>query len=366
MSSLSCGIVGLPNVGKSSLANVLAKMQVAESANYPFCTIEPNHFTVSIKDDRLQKLAAIAGSQKIIESQIDLWDIAGLVKDASKGEGLGNKFLANIREVDAIVQVIRCFENNDITHVYNNVDPLRDKEIIEYELILADLDSIENRLPKLLKKKDPESQKEADLLKKIEIMLRNDKMPYQHLHELEVDKKEIKKLQLLTTKPILYLLNISEDDSKDDKYIQNPHCKAVIEKVGQGNYIAFPIKLETDCLGLDETERDEMLESLELPKDNINKLLKKCFDILNLKSFFTVGPKEAHSWTIENGFTAPQAAGVIHSDFEKGFIRAETISYDDYIKYNGEQGAKNNGKSRTEGKEYVVQDGDVMHFLFNN
>ena len=366
MASLSCGIVGLPNVGKSSLANILAKMQVAESANYPFCTIEPNHFTVSIQDERLEKLAAIANSQKIIESQIDLWDIAGLVKGASTGEGLGNKFLANIRECDAIVQVIRCFDNPDVTHVYDSVDPLRDKEILECELMLADLDSIEKRLPKLLKDKRPESQREAELLQMIECILKSGNMANTYISSSKDEKKEINALQLLTTKPILYLLNISEDDSTNDNYLKNPHCQALLTKISKDDYVAFPIKLEADCVGLSEEEKNEMLDSFDFPKDSINTLLKKCYSILNLQSFFTIGPKEAHAWAIPKGCTAQQSAGVIHTDFEKGFIRAETIGYNDYIKYNGEQGAKTAGRNRTEGKEYVVQDGDIMHFLFNN
>jgi GTP-binding protein YchF len=314
----------------------------------------------------LKKLAAIANSQKIIESQINLWDIAGLVKGASTGEGLGNKFLANIREVDAIVHVIRCFENPDVTHVYDDVDPLRDKEIIEYELILSDLESIQKRLPKLIKDKKPEAIREVELLKIMEEILKKGQMANTYITSSPEEKKEIKALQLLTTKPILYLLNISEEDSLNDNYLKNPHCQAIINKIDKNDYVAFPIKFEADFVGSSDEEKNEMLDSFGFPKDNIDKLLQKCYSILNLHSFFTIGPKEAHAWAIPKVCTAPQAAGVIHSDFEKGFIRAETVAYDDYIKYNGEQGAKTAGKHRTEGREYIVKDGDIMHFLFNN
>lgn len=363
---LSCGIVGLPNVGKSSLANILAKMQVAESANYPFCTIEPNHFMIAVLDERIEQLAEIANSQKIIETQIDIWDIAGLVKGASSGDGLGNKFLSNIREVDAIIHVIRCFENPDVTHVYETVNTVRDKEIVEYELIMADLESIESRIPKLEKKKDEESKKDLDYLKRMKTILESNKMCNTFIPSTSEEEKIIKKLQLLTTKPVIYLCNISEEDSMDEKYKNNLQYQEFIKQIPEQNVIAFPIKSEADLVGLSEDERKEMIESFGLVKDNVKGLINKCYSLLGLQSFFTVGPKEARSWSIKKGSTAPQAAGVIHTDFEKGFIRAETISFDDYIKYKGESGARNSGSLRTEGKDYVVKDGDVIHFLFNN
>ncbi len=367
MSILNCGIVGLPNVGKSTLANILAKMQVAEAANYPFCTIEPNSFIVSIKDERLEKLASIAGSQKIIYSQLGIHDIAGLVRGASKGEGLGNKFLSHIREVDAIIHVIRCFEDKDVTHVYDDVNSMRDKEIIEYELIESDLSSIENRISKVEKKAKSDSEAKEDLaiLLKLQELLKQGKMASEFVPSSENEEKFLRTCQLLTTKPMIYLCNISESDMEDDGYKNNKHYKALLEHVKEENIVVFPIKFESDFVGIDDEEKEAMMKEFGFNVNNIQKLLKKCYAILKLQSFFTVGPKEAHSWTIRNGWTAPKAAGVIHNDFEKGFIRAETISYDDYINYNGEQGAKNAGKARTEGKEYIVQDGDILHFLFN-
>lgn len=367
MSILNCGIVGLPNVGKSTLANILAKMQVAEAANYPFCTIEPNSFIVSIKDERLEKLASIAGSEKIIYSQLGIHDIAGLVKGASKGEGLGNKFLSHIREVDAIIHVIRCFENSDITHVYDTIDPLRDKEIIEYELIEADLESIIGRISRLEKKakSDKDAKEDLEILLKIQNLLKEGKMASEFQPFSEFEEKFLKTAQLLTTKPMIYLCNVSDSDFENDKYKNNQYYQALLTQVKEENIIVFPIKFESDFIGISDEEKDEMMCEFGFNVNNIQKLLKKCYEILNLQSFFTVGPKEARSWTIVKGWSAPKAAGVIHNDFEKGFIRAETISYDDYVNYNGEQGAKNAGKMRTEGKEYIVQNGDVMHFLFN-
>jgi GTP-binding protein YchF len=367
MSILNCGIVGLPNVGKSTLANILAKMQVAEAANYPFCTIEPNSFIVSIKDERLEKLAKIANSEKIIYSQLGIHDIAGLVKGASKGEGLGNKFLSHIREVDAIVHVIRCFENSDITHVCDTIDPIRDKEIIEYELIESDLESILGRITRLEKKakSDKEAKEDLETLLKIQEFLKQGKMASEFQPSSEREEKFVRTAQLLTTKPVIYLCNISDADFENDKYKNNKYYQALLTQVKEEEMIVFPIKFESDFIGVSDEEKEEMMREFGFNVDNIQKLLKKCYETLNLQSFFTVGPKEARSWTIVKGWGAPKAAGVIHNDFEKGFIRAETIAYDDYIQYNGEQGAKNAGKMRTEGKEYVVQNGDVMHFLFN-
>lgn len=367
MSILNCGIVGLPNVGKSTLANILAKMQVAEAANYPFCTIEPNSFIVSIRDERLEKLANIANSQKIIYSQLGIHDIAGLVKGASKGEGLGNKFLSHIREVDAIIHVIRCFEDNDITHVCDTIDPIRDKEIIEYELIESDLDSITGRISRLEKKakSDKEAKEDLEVLMRVQELLKEGKMAKEFSPTSEKEEKFLKTAQLLTTKPMIYLCNISDKDFENDGYKNNKYYKALVDKVGDENIVVFPIKFESDFIGISDEEKEEMMKEFGFNVDNIQKLLKKCYQILNLQSFFTIGPKEARSWTIHRGWTAPKAAGVIHNDFEKGFIRAETISYDDYVIYGGEQGAKNSGKMRIEGKDYIMQDGDIVHFLFN-
>ena len=367
MSILNCGIVGLPNVGKSTLANILAKMQVAEAANYPFCTIEPNSFIVSIKDERLEKLAQIANSQKIIYSQLGIHDIAGLVKGASKGEGLGNKFLSHIHSVDAIIHVIRCFENSDITHVYDTIDPLRDKETIEYELIMSDLESVERQILRVEKKakSDTDAKDDLDVLIKIRDILKEGKMAKEFQPSSDSEERILKMAQLLTSKPMIYLCNISDKDFENDNYKNNKHYQALLTQIKEEEMVVFPIKFESDFIGISDEEKEEMMREFGFNVDNIQKLLKKCYEILNLQSFFTIGPKEAHSWTIVRGWSAPKAAGVIHNDFEKGFIRAETISYDDYVNYNGEQGAKNAGKMRTEGKEYIVHDGDVMHFLFN-
>ena len=367
MSILNCGIVGLPNVGKSTLANILAKMQVAEAANYPFCTIEPNSFIVSIKDERLEKLAQIANSQKIIYSQLGIHDIAGLVKGASKGEGLGNKFLSHIHSVDAIIHVIRCFENSDITHVYDTIDPLRDKETIEYELIMSDLESVERQILRVEKKakSDKDAKDDLDVLTKIREILKEGKMAKEFQPSSDSEERTFKMAQLLTSKPMIYLCNISDKDFESDNYKNNKHYQALLTQIKEENMVVFPIKFESDFIGISDEEKEEMMREFGFNVDNIQKLLKKCYQILDLQSFFTIGPKEARSWTIVRGWSAPKAAGVIHNDFEKGFIRAETISYDDYVSYNGEQGAKNAGKMRTEGKEYIVHDGDVMHFLFN-
>ncbi len=367
MSILNCGIVGLPNVGKSTLANILAKMQVAEAANYPFCTIEPNSFIVSIKDERLEKLAQIASSQKIIYSQLGIHDIAGLVKGASKGEGLGNKFLSHIHSVDAIIHVIRCFENSDITHVYDTIDPLRDKETIEYELIMSDLESVERQILRVEKKakSDKDAKDDLDVLTKIREILKEGKMVKEFQPSSDSEERTLKMAQLLTSKPMIYLCNISDKDFESDNYKNNKHYQALLTQIKEENMVVFPIKFESDFIGISDEEKEEMMREFGFNVDNIQKLLKKCYQILDLQSFFTIGPKEARSWTIVRGWSAPKAAGVIHNDFEKGFIRAETISYDDYVSYNGEQGAKNAGKMRTEGKEYIVHDGDVMHFLFN-
>jgi len=361
---LKCGIVGLPNVGKSTLFNAVTSSSAAEAANYPFCTIEPNEGTVSVPDKRLFKLAEIAGSASIIPTQIEFVDIAGLVKGASKGEGLGNKFLSHIREVDAIIHVIRCFEDDNVVHVDGKVDPIADSEIIELELIFSDLDSIEKRLPNLEKKARTQKEiaKEVETLKKIAEVLKEGK-PARVLMNKD-NAAEFALLQLLTTKPILYLCNVGESDVLEG----NKYTKLVEEKAKAENAdcVLISAKIESEISALEsEADKKEFLESIGLEESGLSRLIKGSYHLLGLITYFTIGPKEARAWTIKNGTLAPQAAGVIHTDFEKGFIRAETIAYDDYIKYNGESGARDVGKLKSEGKEYLVKDGDVLHFRFN-
>lgn len=359
-----CGIVGLPNVGKSTLFNALTQTIAAQAANYPFCTIEPNFGIVSVPDERLHSLAKIANSQKTIPTQLEIVDIAGLVRGASKGEGLGNKFLAHIREVDAIIHLLRCFENGDVTHVENSVSPIRDAEIIETELVLADLESIEKRLPNMEKKAktgDKESASLLPIVKLLEKTLAQGK-PARSI----IDKDNyaiIKSLNLITSKPVLYVANVNEDEAvKGNDYATAVAQKASLE---QSPMVLISAKIEEEISSFEETERQEFLKELGLNETGLARIISSGYRLLNLDTFFTIGPKEARAWTITKGTLAPQAAGVIHTDFEKGFIRAETISFEDFIKYNGEQGAKEAGKFRLEGKEYVVQDGDVMHFRFN-
>lgn len=366
--SLKCGIVGLPNVGKSTLFNALTQTANAQAANYPFCTIEPNSGQVAVPDERLDKLTKIAGSQKIIPVQIEFVDIAGLVKGASKGEGLGNQFLSHIREVDAIINVVRCFEDENITHVEGSVDPLRDIELIQIELILADLESLEKRLPNLEKKaknsKDKELVTQVDLIKKT-IPILADGKPASLVKLVDEEEKRIfKNLQLITAKPQLYVGNLKESEViSGNKFYQN------LVDFGQKNN--FPIlkisaAIEAEIALLEsQEEKEEFLQSLDLKETGLSQIIKAGYKLLDLITFFTVGPKECHAWNVKNNSFAPQAAGVIHSDFEAGFIRAETIAYEDYIKFNGEEGAKNAGKLRLEGKEYIVQDGDIFHFRFN-
>ncbi len=359
-----CGIVGLPNVGKSTLFNAVTNSAAAEAANYPFCTIEPNVGIVSVPDVRLNKLAEIAGSAKIIPTQIEFVDIAGLVKGASKGEGLGNQFLSHIREVDAIVHVLRCFDDENIVHVDGSVDPLRDAEVIELELIFADLDSIEKRLPNLEKKakQQKDLQEEVELLNKVAVVLKEGK-PARAIWTKE-NSNALRKLQLLTTKPILYLCNVGEGDIANG----NAHTKKVQEKAQRENAdcVLISAKIESEIAVLEsEADKKEFLQSIGLEETGLSRLIKAGYHLLGLITYFTIGPKEARAWTIINGMLAPQAAGVIHTDFEKGFIRAETIAYEDYIKYSGEAGSRDAGKLKSEGKEYIVKDGDVMHFRFN-
>ncbi|AFC70059.1 redox-regulated ATPase YchF [Rickettsia amblyommatis] len=363
--TLKLGIVGLPNIGKSTLFNALTASQAADAANYPFCTIEPNSSKVLVPDERLRKLASLAGSGKIIPSYIEFVDIAGLVKGASKGEGLGNKFLSHIREVDAILHVLRCFEDEDITHVHNKVDPLYDLEIIETELILADIESVEKRLAtseKRLKSGDKAMAAQLELLKEVYKVLGEDKPARVLNAALGVDN--LKQLQLITSKPVLYICNVLEKDAA----IGNEFTKLVAERAKQENAksVIISSKIEAEIALLESMEeKEEFLKFIGLDETGLSKVIKEGYNLLNLKSFFTIGPKEAHSWTFKDGTLAPTAAGIIHTDFEKGFIRAEVIGYKDYINLGSEAKAKEVGKMRLEGKEYKMQDGDIVHFRFN-
>jgi len=360
------GIVGLPNVGKSTLFNALTKTAAAQAANFPFCTIEPNVGEVAVPDARLDKLAEIAGSKQIIPTRMTFVDIAGLVKGASKGEGLGNQFLANIREVDAIAHVLRCFEDGNVTHVEGRVDPVADAATIETELMLADMESIEKRLQGLVRKVrggDKDAVQQERLLKDALAMLESGK-PARLVEVDEEDTKAWKMLQLLTTKPVLYVCNVEEDASATG----NAYSAAVAEMAAaEGNaHVVISAAIEEEISQLDPEEAGMFLSEMGLEEPGLDRLIRAGYELLHLETYFTVGPKEARAWTIPQGTLAPQAAGVIHGDFEKGFIRAETISYDDFVACNGEQGAKEAGKMRVEGKTYEVQDGDVMHFLHSS
>ena len=359
-----CGIVGLPNVGKSTLFNALTETQAAQAANYPFCTIEPNVGQVSVPDPRLDKLAEVAGSQKIIPTQLAFVDIAGLVRGASKGEGLGNQFLGNIREVDAIVHVLRCFENDDIQHVDNKVDPIADAETVETELMLSDLESLEKRVPAFQKKAnggDKEAKVAAAVLGRALDLLREGKPA--RLVEM-TDEEEIRifnQAQLLTSKPVLYVCNVEEEKAAEG----NDFSARVFEKAKAEGAMAVIVSaaIEADLVTMALDERVEFLEEMGLHEAGLARVIRAGYELLHLLTFFTVGPKEARAWTVHKGATAPEAAGEIHTDFQKGFIRAETIAYDDFISLGGEAKAREAGKLRAEGKAYVVQDGDVMHFL---
>ncbi len=359
-----CGIVGLPNVGKSTLFNALTETQAAQAANYPFCTIEPNVGNVGVPDPRLDKLAEIAGSQKIIPTQLGFVDIAGLVRGASKGEGLGNQFLGNIREVDAIVHVLRCFENDDIQHVDNRVDPISDAETVETELMLSDLESLEKRVPAAQKKAqagDKESKVIASVLGQALELLREGK-PARLTEPKDDDEARIfKQAQLLTAKPVLYVCNVEEESAASG----NAFSARVFEKAKAEGAQAVIVSaaIEADLIGMEADERAEFLNELGLHETGLARIIRAGYELLGLLTFFTVGPKEARAWTVHNGATAPNAAGEIHSDFEKGFIRAETIAFDDFVSLGGEAKAREAGKLRAEGKAYVVRDGDVMHFL---
>ncbi|QJE74682.1 redox-regulated ATPase YchF [Aerophototrophica crusticola] len=361
----NCGIVGLPNVGKSTLFNALTSTAAAEAANYPFCTIEPNVGRVGVPDPRLDKLAAIAKSAKTIPTQLEFVDIAGLVRGASKGEGLGNQFLANIREVDAIVHVLRCFEDTDITHVEGSIGPVRDAETVETELMLSDLDSLEKRVLPLSKKAkngDKEAKAQVDLMEKVLAVLREGKPA----RTAKIDKEEaeaFKQLQLLTGKPVLYVCNVEEASAGTG----NSFSQAVAEmaKAQGAASVVISAAIEAELSQLSAEDKLDYLQSLGLEEPGLNRVIRAGYGLLNLITFFTVGPKEARAWTVRKGAKAPEAAGVIHTDFERGFIKAETIDYDSYVALGGEAGAKEAGKMRMEGKEYVVQDGDIFHFRFN-
>ncbi|MCP5088122.1 MAG: redox-regulated ATPase YchF [Rhodobacteraceae bacterium] len=359
------GIVGLPNVGKSTLFNALTKTAAAQAANFPFCTIEPNVGEVSVPDTRLDKLAAIAGSKQIIPTRMNFVDIAGLVKGASKGEGLGNKFLANIRECDAIAHVLRCFEDDDVTHVDGRVDPIADAEVIETELMLADLESIEKRLIGLVRKLkggDKEAKEQDALLHRAKEALEQGRLA-RTVEVADDEKKTWRMLQLLTSKPVLYVCNVEEENAAKG----NAHSERVAEMaVAQGaGHVVISAAIEEEISQLDAEEAEMFLAEMGLEETGLDRLIVAGHELLGLQTYFTVGPKEARAWTIRKGTKAPQAAGVIHGDFERGFIRAETIAYDDFIACNGEQGAKEKGKMRAEGKGYEVAEGDVLHFLFN-
>jgi len=359
----NCGIVGLPNVGKSTLFNALLSTQAAEAANYPFCTIEPNVGRVAVPDERLTKLAAIAGSAQVIPTQLEFVDIAGLVRGASRGEGLGNQFLAHIREVDAIIYMLRCFEDDDITHVEGRIDPLADADIIETELVLADLESLEKRLPALQKKSrgDKEAAAQAEVMEKLFKVVSEGKPARSYKPTGDEEAKLVRQMQLLTAKPVLYVCNVEEASAATG----NAFSKRVAEKI-TAPIVIISARIESEVAQLGtEAEKTEFLEALGLRETGLTRLIRAGYGLLSLLTFFTVGPKEARAWTALRGVLAPQAAGVIHTDFEKGFIRAETIAYADYVACKGEQGAKEAGKLRLEGKDYVVQDGDVLHFRFN-
>jgi hypothetical protein len=369
-----CGIVGLPNVGKSTLFNALVRTAAAQASNYPFTTIDPNVGEVAVPDKRLEALARISKSPSVVPTRISFVDIAGLVRGASKGEGLGNRFLANIREVDALVHVVRCFEDPDVTHVAGRVDPLGDIETIETELMLADLDSLERRIEPLRKRasSDKEAKKSVELMESALALLRDGK-PARLAFIAETDRPTFAALNLLTSKRVMYVCNVEEASAATG----NAHSEAVIEKVTRAQAgaragapkppaaVVISAAIESEIAQLSEAEQQEYLESLGLSEPGLDRLIRTGYELLDLVTFFTTGPKETRAWTVPRGTKAPQAAGAIHTDFERGFIRAQTIAYDDFVALGGEAGAKEAGKARDEGKEYVVQDGDVMLFKFN-
>lgn len=362
----NCGIVGLPNVGKSTLFNALTKTVAAQAANYPFCTIEPNVGRVAVPDERLDTLARMASSQKVIPTSLEIVDIAGLVRGASKGEGLGNQFLGNIRQVDAILHVLRCFDDDNVTHVEGSVDPIRDAETIEVELLLADHESLERRktgLEKRIRTGDKEAKITLELIDKVLALFAKDR-PAREL-DVTVDEKPLfDQLQLLTSKPIVYVCNVAEPEAATG----NVWTERVRDLAARENnrMVIISAAIEAEIATLEsEDDKQAFLAELGLKETGLAHVVRKGYNVLDLLTFFTVGPKEARAWTVHQQATAPQAAGVIHTDFERGFICAETIAYDDYLACNGEQGAKATGKLRLEGKEYLVKDGDVFHFRFN-
>ena len=357
------GIVGLPNVGKSTLFNALTKTAAAQAANFPFCTIEPNVGEVAVPDARLHRLSGMANSKQTVPARMTFVDIAGLVRGASKGEGLGNQFLANIRETDAIAHVLRCFEDGDVTHVEDRVDPVADAETIETELMIADLESVEKRRANLVRKLrggDKEAAQEDRLLAAAQAAL-EDGQPARTVEVAEDDRRAWAGLQLLTTKPVLYVCNVDEGSAADG----NDHSAAVAAMAGRqgASHVVISAAIEAEIAQLSDAEQAEFLSEMGLEEPGLDRLIRAGYALLRLETYFTVGPKESRAWTVRAGTTAPRAAGVIHGDFERGFIRAETISYDDFVSYGGEAGAKEAGRMRVEGKSYVVKDGDVLHFL---
>ena len=363
-----CGIVGMPNVGKSTLFNALTQTAAAQAANYPFCTIEPNVGEVAVPDPRLDALAKLAESEQIVPTRLSFVDIAGLVKGASKGEGLGNQFLANIREVDAIAHVVRCFKDDDVTHVEGRIDPVADIETIETELMLADLDSLEKRVDNLEKKAKGQGEEAKEAKETLELIraalkLLRDGKPARLVERKPEQEIAFHQLGLLTSLPVLYVCNVEEASAANGNALsQQVEARAKTEGAG---CVVISAKIESEIAALPAEEREHFLADLGLKETGLDRLIRAGYDLLHLVTYFTAGPKEARAWTITRGTRGPQAAGVIHTDFERGFIRAETISYDDYVKYGGEQGAKEAGKLRLEGKDYVVRDGDVIHFRFN-
>jgi GTP-binding protein YchF len=357
----NCGIVGLPNVGKSTLFNALTSTSAAESANYPFCTIDPNIGRVGVPDGRLEALARVAGSQKVIHSQLEFVDIAGIVKGASKGEGLGNKFLSNIRETNAIIHVVRCFEDENIAHVSGGIDPISDIEAIETELLLADLESVEGRLADVEKKArsgDKQAGELLDLLRRVYEVLQKGEPAI----KANISSNNLKTLQLITSKPTLYVCNVSESDAATG----NKYSELVKKKIVNSPIVIVSAQIESEIASLqDDVEKKEFLNSIGLTETGLSKVIRSGYELLGLITYFTAGPKETRAWTIKKGAKAPEAAGVIHTDFERGFICAETTWWKDYVDLGGEVNCKNAGKTRLEGKEYVVHDGDVMHFRFN-
>ena len=361
-----CGIVGLPNVGKSTLFNALTQTASAAAANYPFCTIEPNVGNVPVPDPRMEAIAKIAGSQKIIETQLGFTDIAGLVRGASKGEGLGNQFLGNIRETDAIVHVLRCFVDDDVTHVEGKIDPVSDAETVETELMLSDLESLEKRVPAFAKKAtqgDKEAKVAARVLGEALELLRDGKPARLTVPKDEEEHRVFAQAQLLTAKPVLYVCNVEEASASTGNALsEKVFAKAAAEGA---KAVVISAAIEAEIAQMDPADRPDFLAELGLTETGLARVIRAGYDLLHLITYFTAGPKETRAWTIEKGTHAPAAAGVIHSDFEKGFIRAETIAYDDYVAFNGEAGAREHGKFRSEGKDYVVADGDILNFRFN-